>query len=68
MRVQVRPLTANSEITTHSAVVSDARGLPAAVVATGVALVQLEAVVFVPAHVEQRDTKRSFSYEKNAIA
>lgn len=42
---------------TYSAVVANACCLPAAVVAAGVTLVQLETIVFVPAHVEQRDTK-----------
>lgn len=38
---------------THRAVVPDACCLPAAVVSAWVALVELEAVVFIPAHVEQ---------------
>lgn len=45
-------------IQTYSTVVADTGCLPASIVATGVTLVQLEAVVFVPAHVQQRNTKR----------
>ena len=48
---------------TYSTVVPDAGGLPASVVSTGVTLVELEAVVFVPAHVEQRDSKGTLSCE-----
>lgn len=43
---------------TYSAVVANTGCLPASIVAAGVALVQLEAVMFIPAHVEKRDTKR----------
>lgn len=84
MLVQVRPLMAITGIEylsfffflamslgsceTHSAVVPDACSLPAAVVSTGVALVELEAVVFIPAHVEQRDTKWPFSLKTSTHA
>ena len=44
-------------------VVSDAGRLPTAVVATGIGLIQLIAVVFVPAHVEKRDTERTLAAE-----
>lgn len=50
-------------VDTYSAVVPDARGLPAAVVSTGVALVELEAVVLVPAHVEQRHSEGTLPCE-----
>lgn len=43
---------------TYRAVVPNTGCLPASIVAAGVTLVQLEAIVFVPAHVQQRDTKR----------
>ena len=46
---------------THGAVVADAGGLPAAVVPAGVALVQLEPIVLVPAHVQQRHAKRTLA-------
>lgn len=42
----------------YRTVVADASSLPASIVPTGVTLVQLEAVVFVPAHVQQRHSKR----------
>ena len=44
-------------------VVSDARRLPATVVPAGIGLIQLIAVVFVPAHVEKRDTERTLAAE-----
>ena len=44
-------------------VVSDARGFPSSVVATGVTLVQLEAIVWIPPHVEDRDAKRTLACE-----
>lgn len=46
-------------IQTYSAIVADTGCLPASVVATGVALIQLETIMFVPAHVEQGNTKWS---------
>ena len=46
---------------THRTVVSNTCGLPATIVSTGVTLVQLEAVVFVPPHVEQGHAERTFA-------
>ena len=36
---------------TYSTIVANAGGLPAAVVSTGVALVELEAIVRIPSHI-----------------
>ena len=43
---------------TYGAGISYAGGFPSAVVSAGVALVELEAVVLVPAHVEEGDAER----------
>ena len=42
-------------------IVADAGGLPSSVVSGGIGLVELEAVVLVPAHVEERHTKRALA-------
>lgn len=44
-------------------VIADASGLPAAVVAARIALIQLIAELFVPAHVENRHAKGTFATE-----
>lgn len=46
-------------VQTYSTVVANTGCLPASVVAAGVTLIQLKTIVFVPAHVEQRNAKRS---------
>ena len=43
-------------------VASDARGLPAAIVARRITLVELKSKVRVPAHVQDRHTKRTLPY------
>lgn len=48
---------------TYSTVVADAGCLPASVVATGIALVELEAVMLVPAHVQQRNAEWPLTYQ-----
>lgn len=53
-------------VRTYSAVVANTGGLPASVVAAGVALIQLKTVVFVPAHVEQGNAKRSLPCKDTA--
>ena len=42
-------------------IVADAGGLPSSVVSGGIGLVELEAVVLVPAHVEERHTERALA-------
>lgn len=48
-------------IQTYSTVVANTGCLPASVVAAGVTLIELKTIVFVPAHVEQRNAKRSLT-------
>ena len=43
----------------HLVVVTDAGGLPAAIVTAGVALVELKPKVWIPSHVEDRHTERT---------
>ena len=45
---------------TYGTIVADTGGLPASVVAAGVTLVELETIVFVPTHVQQRHAKGPF--------
>lgn len=53
---------------THRAVVPNAGGFPAPVVPARVALVELEAVVLVPADVQQRDPEGAFPFNtENAV-
>lgn len=49
---------------THSAVVSNTRGFPSPVIPTGVTLIELKAVVLIPANVQQRHTKGTLSFNK----
>lgn len=55
----------DTAIVTYRAIVADAGGLPASIVATGVGLVELVAVVLVPAHVENGYSKRAFACQTN---
>lgn len=52
----------SKSLQTYSTVIANAGRLPASVVTTGVTLVELEPIVFVPAHVQQRHTKGPFSF------
>ena len=50
-----------SEDYMHLMIVADTGGLPAAIVATGITLVQLEPIVGVPAHVQNGDSERTLA-------
>lgn len=49
---------------THRAVVSDAGGFPAPIIPAGITLVELKAVVLIPANVQQGDTKGTLAFTK----
>lgn len=58
------PCTSQCHEDTHSAVVSNTRGFPSPVIPTGVTLIELKAVVLIPANVQQRHTKGTLSFNK----
>lgn len=58
------PCTSQCHEDTHSAVVSNTRGFPSPVISTGVTLIELKAVVLIPANVQQRHTKGTLSFNK----